>query len=180
MRRQITENIEIPQGFEVTISEHEVKIMKNGKEIKRYYTDFTAKKENGQIVLSCEKSTKKEKKLIKTLKAHINNAFTGLEKKYEYKLQICAVHFPMTVSVDKANSTVVIKNFVGEVKPRIAKILPGAEVKFDKEVVIVSGEDKEIVGQTAANIEKSVRITNKDRRTFQDGIFLVSRNGEAI
>ncbi len=180
MRREIVEKIEVPEGIAVEISGDEIKMRKGEKEAKRHFEGFSVKKDGNEIIISCEKSTKKEKKLIKTLKAHIVNTFSGLEKKYEYKLQICAVHFPMNVAVDKARNEVVIKNFLGEVKPRIAKIVRGVEVKVDKEIISVSGESKEDSGQTAANIERATRVTNRDRRTFQDGIFLVSRNGEGI
>ena len=48
------------------------------------------------------------------------------------------------------------------------------EIKGDK--VTVTGTDVEKAGQTAANIEQSTRISSRDRRVFQDGIFLVRRS----
>jgi large subunit ribosomal protein L6 len=86
----------------------------------------------------------------------------------------------MTVTYDKARHELVIKNFLGEVKPRIAKILPEVEIKVEKEIITVEGHDKEKAGQTAGNIEKAAKVNNRDRRVFQDGIYLVSRNGEGI
>ena len=175
MRRDIAEKLEIPAGIEVEVSKEDIKIKKGGKEIKRVYEGFEIKKEGSELVISKIKSTKKEKKQIKTLKAHIINAFNGLTKKHEYRLQVCALHFPMNVSLDKAKNEVIIKNFLGEVKPRIAKIIPGVEVKIEKDIITVSGENRETAGQSAANIEKATRITNRDRRTFQDGIFLIEK-----
>lgn len=172
MRRDITEKIELGD-VEADISEKEIKLKKGGKEISRKYEGFEISKEGNSLILEMKSSTKNEKKQIKTLKAHLINAINGFDKKYVYKLQVCAVHFPMNIAVDKAKKELVIKNFLGEVKPRIAKILHDVEVKVDKEIITVEGHDKERTGQTAANIERATKITGRDRRTFQDGIHLI-------
>ena len=50
------------------------------------------------------------------------------------------------------------------------------QVKVEnKSDVFVSGVDREKVGQTAAIIEKACRIRGRDRRIFQDGIYIVSK-----
>lgn len=175
MRKEIIEKIEIPAGIEVEIANGIIKIKKNGKEAEREYSGFDAKKEDNLIILGGKKATKKEKKLIKTIKAHIKNIILGFEKNFSYKLRICAVHFPMNVSVDKSKHEVIIKNFLGEVKPRVAKIVSGAEVKVDKENIIVESSNNEAAGQTAANIENSCKINNRDRRVFQDGIYITDK-----
>jgi len=173
MRKEIIEKIEIPEGIDVEISGDEIKIRKNGKEIARKYSGFKIKKTGNELVLEEKKATKKVKKLIKTTKAHINNMLSGFGKKYVYKLQICTVHFPMNVSI-KGNE-LIIKNFLGEVKERKAKILDGVDVKVEKEIITVESSDKEKAGQTAANMEKATRIRNRDRRVFQDGIFITEK-----
>lgn len=180
MKKSITEKLEIPEGIEAEVAGKEIIIRKNGKEVKREFEGFEVRKEGKEMILSHNRATKKEKKLIKTFKAHIMNIFSGLNKKYEYKLQICAVHFPINVSVDKAKKIVIIKNFLGEVKQRLAKIIDGVEVKIEKDIITVSGEEKEPVGQTSANIERAARITNRDRRVFQDGIFIIEKPGRKL
>ena len=47
------------------------------------------------------------------------------------------------------------------------------EIKGDE--VVVSGIDKEAVGQTAANIEQTTRIRGYDPKVFQDGIYPVDK-----
>jgi len=70
----------------------------------------------------------------------------------------------------------VVNNYFGERVPRNADILSGVEVKVNKKVeVVVSGIDKENVCQTAANIEKCATVKNRDRRVFQDGIYLINK-----
>ena len=66
-------------------------------------------------------------------------------------------------------------NFIGEQQPRIAKILPGIDVKVEGDDIIVSGADIETVGQTAANIQQSTHIRNKDLRKFLDGIYVYKK-----
>ena len=45
----------------------------------------------------------------------------------------------------------------------------------DQTEVTVTGIDKENVGQTAANIERCAVVKNRDRRVFQDGIYLLNK-----
>jgi large subunit ribosomal protein L6 len=79
----------------------------------------------------------------------------------------------MNVSV--AGSELIIKNFYGEKVPRRSRIVQGVTVKVEGDVVKVEGCDIEKVGQTAANMEKATRITNRDRRIFQDGLWITSK-----
>ena len=79
----------------------------------------------------------------------------------------------MTLKVEK--NYLIINNFLGEKTPRHAKILPEVSVDIKGPKVIVSSRNKESAGQTVANIEKATIVRKRDRRVFQDGIFLVER-----
>ena len=46
--------------------------------------------------------------------------------------------------------------------------------------IIVEGVNLDDVSQTAANIEIATRILYRDRRRFQDGIFITSKAGVPI
>ena len=88
-------------------------------------------------------------------------------------MTIVYAHFPMQVKVE--GKTLVIGNFLGEKKPRVAKILGDTDVKVSGNEVIISGINKEDVGQTAANIEQKTKIRRFDPRVFQDGIYIVQK-----
>ena len=104
----------------------------------------------------------------------------GIDSGFTYKLKAVYSHFPMTLKVD--GNTMTITNLFGEKVPRKAPLpWSPSDVKVtveNKTDVIVSGSDREKVGQTAANIERACKIKKRDRRVFQDGIYIVSKGGE--
>ncbi len=172
--------IELPSGVSASINTNEI-IIKGGKgEVSRKWFNKNVKAEiNGnQLVIYALNATKKEKASIYTLEAHLLNIIKGVTEGITYKLRICSSHFPMNVAVSAKD--VSVKNFLGEKIPRVAKIIEGVTVKMEGTELVVNGIDKEKVAQTAANIEQICRITDKDRRKFMDGIFIISKDGKAI
>ncbi len=174
----IVEEKEIPAGVEIRINGQEIAVKKEGKEIKKKMPKVIMEKKENKIVVKTAGVTKRERKQINTVIAHISNMLAGLETDYVYKLQICSVHFPMNISVK--DNFVVIKNFLGETRERKARILDNTTVKIDRDIMTVTSPDKEAAGQTAANIEKRTRIRNKDRRIFQDGIYMIEQAGNKL
>jgi len=172
MRKEIREIVTVPDGIETEI-EDRVVIVKKGPDMLKRKLKVDVKKEGNSLIVHNPRATKKEKKLIKSSAAHLKNMISGLQEKYVYKLKVCFVHFP--VSVELKPSELIIKNFLGEKVPRRARILPGSEVKIEKDEITVTSHNKETAGQTAANIENSTRIRARDRRVFQDGIFIIEK-----
>jgi large subunit ribosomal protein L6 len=117
---------------------------------------------------------KKEAALVGTIYSHINNMITGVTKGYQYKLKIVFSHFPISVKVQ--DRAVLIENFTGERRPRRIKIIGSVKVKVEPDDIIVEGTNLEEVSQTAANIEQSTRVRNKDPRVFLDGLYVYERN----
>ncbi len=130
-------------------------------------------KRGNDIVISAFKPNRNSKRTMETAKAHIKNMINGVKNGYEYRLKICSTHFPINVSV--SGKEVVIKNFLGEKSPRICKIGNDVNAKLEKDVIILTGIDKEKVGQAAADLEQTTRISNRDRRIFMDGIYITSK-----
>lgn len=81
--------------------------------------------------------------LVRTL---INNIVVGVSAGYERKLEINGVGY-------RANVAGQVINFsLGYSHPIEFKLPDGIEAKVEKNVITVSGADKQVVGQVAANI----------------------------
>ncbi|MFZ5955015.1 MAG: 50S ribosomal protein L6 [Nanoarchaeota archaeon] len=180
MKKDIERVLEIPEGFEIEIENSEVSVKKSGKILKKKFDlgNVNLSKSGNQIKISAKKATKKETKIIGTTAAHIANLIKGLQEEFVYKLEICNVHFPMNVKVEGNN--LLIKTFLGETVDRHAEILQNVKAEVKGHEIILKSCDKEAVGQTAANIERATKVKGRDRRVFQDGIFLTERCGRKI
>lgn len=121
------------------------------------------------VVVSIVKQNKKVLSLVNTTLAHLRNMVKGVHELYETKLSLVYAHFPVTIEVKGKELTV--KNFLGEKTPRATKIIGATKVVVTGQEISVTGVDKDEVTQTASNIVRCTRITNRDRRVFQDGIY---------
>jgi len=88
-------------------------------------------------------------------------------------MEVFYSHFPMQVDVE--GEEVVIENFLGERAPRRTEIHGDTDVSVSEEQITLSGPDVEAVGQTAADIEQLTRVTDKDVRIFQDGVYITQK-----
>ena len=177
MKQDIEKIIEIPEGVEVNVDGTLVKVKGKEGEVSRKFNiqriDFELK--DGKFRVFSKKASKNEKKVMNTIAAHIQNMVDGVQEKFEYKLKIASSHFPMSVEIKGNEATV--KNFLGEKIPRKVKILEGTDVEIKKNDITIKSIDRELGGQGAANFEKATRIPLKDRRVFQDGIFITHKPG---
>jgi|TARA_Y100000310_G_scaffold251425_1_gene257917 large subunit ribosomal protein L6 len=180
MKKELFIEIEIPEGIEASMDENEITVKGPEGELKKTFSlgKLQAEIKEGKIVIGNKKSTKTEKKMMNTIAAHVRNMIKGVKEEFKYEMKICFHHFPITVEVqgDKA----VIKNFLGEKTPREVSIPDGAEVKVEKDILKISAMDRDLAGQAAANFEKATKIRMRDRRVFQDGIFITNKAGKEM
>lgn len=180
MKDDLTREIELKSGVIARLEGNLLKVKGQKGEVSRVFLHPKIKisVEENKIVLSAPKATKREKTMLGSFESHIINMIQGVQEPYVYKLKICSGHFPMSVSV--AGNELVIKNFLGEAVPRKVEIMKGAEVKVVGEEIIISSANIEVAGQTAARIEGVCRITNRDRRIFQDGCYITQKADKSM
>lgn len=69
-----------------------------------------------------------------------------------------------------------LKTFLAREKTRISNIVgDSTKVAIEGDDIVITGPHLEHVSQTAANIELSTRVKNKDQRVFLDGVYVYSR-----
>ena len=175
-----TTEIEMPEGISASLETNTFKIKGEKGEITKNFVDpsINTKVEGNKIIFEIPKYTKKQKMLLGTYKAHIKNMFKGVTKGHEYKLKVCSGHFPMNISFN--NNLFQIKNLFGEKIPRTLDVSKDVELVIDGDYITVTGIDKNLVSQTAASIEQLTRRSKFDRRIFQDGIYIVNKDGKEI
>jgi large subunit ribosomal protein L6 len=175
MVKEIARQVEIPEGVAVTVDGSTVTVKGPKGEVTRQlcYPMIDITKEDSQLIVNSRLDRKQHRAMVGTLAAHINNMIAGVSRGFEYKMKVVYSHFP--IQLKEASNELIISNFLGERKSRSAKILPGAKVEIGKDELTITGIDKELVGQTMANIEQATRVHGFDIRIFQDGIYLVDK-----
>ncbi len=171
------EMVDIPEGVTVTIVDRNFTVKGQKITLTRELpvSRITMVLQGNQVVFTCDLPKKKENALLGTFRSHITNMIIGVTQGFEYKMKIVYSHFPVKTSVN--GNEFVIENFLGEQHPRKADILGETKIKVKGDEVILTGPDKEHVGQTAANIEQVTKIKRYDPRVFQDGIYLTQKGG---
>ena len=175
MVKEIARKIKIPEGVSTSISQDvfTVRGPKGTVERKLWFPGIKIEVREKEILVDAESVRIEQKAMVGTFASHIKNLVKGVSEGFECKMTIVYAHFPMQVKVE--GKTLVIGNFLGEKKPRVAKILGDTDVKVSGNEVVISGINKEDVGQTAANIEQKTKIRRFDPRVFQDGIYIVQK-----
>ncbi|RKD94722.1 50S ribosomal protein L6 [Halopiger aswanensis] len=167
--------LEIPDNVTVEIDHLDVTVDGPEGSVTRrlWYPDVSVDVEDDSVVIESESEDAKTNATVGTFESHITNAFHGVTEGWEYEMEVFYSHFPMQVRVD--GDDVVIENFLGEKAPRRTTIHGDTEVTVDDEQLVLSGPDKEDVGQTAADIEQLTRVSGKDTRVFQDGVYITNK-----
>jgi len=137
----------IPAGVTVEVSGQTVKVTGPKGGLERHVArGVSAEVKDGQIVISVKGSSKAMMSLFGTTRALIANDVKGISEGWSKQLELVGTGFRAEVS----GKTLVLT--IGYSHPVKIDAPEGIEFKVEKSIVTVSGTDKELVGQIAANI----------------------------
>lgn len=117
-----------------------------GSLTREFKPEISIKIADGEISLSQEKGGGDAIAIWGTSTSHIENMVNGVNKAYEKKLLIEGIGFKAEVKADK------IVMGLGFSHPVIVEIPKDLKVTVEKNIITVSGIDKEKVGQFVANV----------------------------
>ncbi|MCD4846398.1 MAG: 50S ribosomal protein L6 [Methanosarcinales archaeon] len=175
MGKELKKVLDIPEGVEVVLKDNNISVNGPKGAIHRelWYPGVVIDKKDNKIIINLTVNRKKQQAMLGTITSHIRNMINGVTGSYTYLLKVVYSHFPIQLKVDE--NYLNIGNFLGEKKPRKAKIIGDTTVEVKGNEVVVEGINIEHVGQTAANIQQATKIKRFDPRVFQDGIYLVEK-----
>ncbi|CAK8686589.1 large ribosomal subunit protein uL6-like [Clavelina lepadiformis] len=119
--------------------------------------------------------SRKDLACVRTVCSHITNMATGVTKGYRYKMRSVYAHFPINCNITDEGRKIEIRNFLGEKFVRKVDMRGGVTVTASpkqKDELIIDGNDIELVSLSAALIQQSTTVKNKDIRKFLDGIYV--------
>ena len=145
--------VAVPAGVEVKIAENNFVTVKGAKGTleKALPTEMSIKLEDGQVVVTRPNDLKKMKSLHGLTRTLIQNMVIGVSQGYEKTLEVNGVGYRAA----KQGKKLVLN--LGYSHPVEMEDPEGLDCKVDGNKIVVSGIDKEKVGQYAAEIRDKRR-----------------------
>eukprot|EP00955_Chlamydomonas_euryale_P113761 366232-Chlamydomonas_euryale.AAC.3 len=174
--------LDVPAGVTVEVKGRRVRVKGPrgtlSRDFKHTALDMFLKTEDGKTKFIVESHFTKRKQLasLRTIKSHVQNLVLGVTKGFQYKMRLVYAHFPINVNLEEKGTVVEIRNFLGEKRVRIVKMLPGvtcARSEGVKDELVMVGNDKDSVSRSCALINQSCSLTGRlDLRKFLDGVYI--------
>lgn len=139
--------IEIPEGVEIKITGRKISV-KGPKGLLdfEFHSNMKVEIAGKEIKVSVDKETKQSKALWGLTRMLVANMIEGVTKGFEKQIELQGVGFRMAVQGKKINMA------LGFSHPVEVEIPGGLEARIDKNVLTISGIDKQAVGQFAASL----------------------------
>lgn len=144
--------ITVPDGVEVTISDRHIKVKGSKGELEYTFLSLVEVfQEDNHIVVKRKNDDKESRSAHGLTRALINNMVIGVSKGFEKRLEIIGVGYRAQVSGKKITLN------LGFSHPIDFAVPEGITIEMDKEnknVIVISGIDKQLVGEAAAQIRQ--------------------------
>ncbi len=145
--------IEVPEGVEVRISGNKILVKgPKGSLDLDFHQDVEVKLAEKEIRVTVKRDTKQTRALWGLTRMLIANMIEGVTKGFEKQLELQGVGYRMSVQGKKLSLA------LGFSHPVEVEIPEDIEVKVEKNILTISGVDKQKVGQVAASIRALKKV----------------------
>ncbi len=148
MSRVAKQPIDVPKGVEVTISGQDISAKgPKGRESMTLHSDVSASLNDGVLGVSSVRQDQKTIAMTGTMRSLLSNLVVGVSTGFEKKLELRGVGYRAKAQGTNLNLT------LGFSHPVVHKVPDGITVATPSQTeVVVSGSNKQVVGQVAADI----------------------------
>lgn len=139
--------IPVPEKTEVTVTDNTLSVKGPlGTLTKEIHSLVSVAVDGKSVVVSAKNNSKLSRSLWGTFASHVKNMIKGVNSKFEKKLILEGIGYRVELSGKN------LKFVVGFSHPVVLATPEGVDVAVEKNLITVSGIDKEAVGQFAAVI----------------------------
>ena len=139
--------IEIPAGTEVSVANYEIVVKGKGGTLRRaLHPQVKVAVEGKEVTVSPATQTRLAQALWGTYAAHVRNMVAGVNTPFTKKLQIEGIGYKAEMNGKN------IKMALGFSHPVVVAVPEGLTVTVEKNIIAVSGADKDAVGQFSASV----------------------------
>ena len=139
--------IQIPSGVTITVADDAITVVgPKGQLVVPHLSDVTVTQEDGNAIVTRKDDERTAKAQHGLQRSLLNNAVEGVTKAFEKKLEVNGVGFRVSGGGQE------IEMSLGFSHPVKYKAREGVKLEVNKMEITVSGIDKQLVGQTAAEI----------------------------
>lgn len=139
--------IKIPAGTEVSVVSHEIVVKGKGGTLTRaMHPAVEVKVAQGEVTVSQKQESWLARALWGTYASHIRNMLAGVNAPFVKKLQVEGIGYRVELAGKQ------LKLQVGFSHPILINIPAGITAAVEKNIITVSGADKEQVGEFAAGV----------------------------
>jgi large subunit ribosomal protein L6 len=143
--------IPIPEGVTVKIKGDEVTVKgPKGELARRFDPDMKIKQENGELVVTRPSDQRRHRALHGLTRALLNNMVVGVSEGYEIRLEIRGTGYRAELQGEELKLSLGYSHDIVVVPP------PGLQFQVEErgQLIIMTANDKEMIGQVAADIRK--------------------------
>lgn len=144
--------IAIPSGVEISITDRHIKVKGPKGELEyNFLPQVTLLVEDNNISVKRLGDDKESRSIHGLTRALVNNMVIGVSKGFEKRLEIVGVGYRAQASGTKITLNLGFSHPIDYIAPE------GVSIEMDKDnknIIVVSGIDKQLVGEAAANIRK--------------------------